>query len=316
MAGAFGKPALQGAGQLQLVEIEHRQGEQHEHQGKAAQHPGILQGAGKQGAGQAGQDADGGVGERHAEHVDQGQGGGAAARRRAVRVVALAGDDARKNGQHGEHAGRAGQPESGEEEKGEVAPETGLGESPGDLAAAVARAGRCRGFGKVRHAGAGGRQGDGKLPHLRRITDAGFGAALQGELEVEGRRVRRAGAEGQDEGWRAAVDGDLAEIFVLLFFGGRQLRRTQGGVFARKAQFVAIDVVTRRDLELQAEAIGRFGLCLDLESLGRIEEWLGGERSCAQEGNNQDEAGEKGGGVRAVQQTAHAPSVARRTQSR
>jgi hypothetical protein len=61
--------------------------------------------------------------------------------------------------------------------------------------------------------------GDGEALLLRRVADADVGAALAGELQLEG---RLAGGDGQRNDQLAAVDLDFAEGVVLLGLARRQ----------------------------------------------------------------------------------------------
>ncbi|MPN10768.1 hypothetical protein SDC9_158065 [bioreactor metagenome] len=73
MAGAVGKTTLQCAGQLQLVEAEHRQGKRDKHQREGRQHPHVLQCGHQQGAAQSGRHTRQGIGHGHPQHIHQRQ---------------------------------------------------------------------------------------------------------------------------------------------------------------------------------------------------------------------------------------------------
>ena len=130
MAGFLAHLALQEGRQLQFIEAEHRERQHDEDQCKTTQHPGVLQRGREQGAGHAGGDAGGGVGERHAEHVGQREQEGAGVRG----LVPRADDDAGEDGDHREDAGCQREQQAEAEEAGDHDPEAGVLEQLRDLA--------------------------------------------------------------------------------------------------------------------------------------------------------------------------------------
>ena len=265
---------------MQLVEAEHREGEHDEHQRKTAQHPGILQGGGKQRPGHAGRDAGGGIGDRHAQHVGQREGEAAA----AGNLVALSGDDAGKDGNHREDARRQRQTQPGDEEKQEIGEKTGVLQGFGDFSAFITA--RLAGFGH-RRAGRIG-QVDGDHLCLRRVADTGIGAALRTHLELDGQRARGGSLHRQADHRFLVVNLDLAEVLVhFLLALGQDRHAGPGGIAVDgELDLVLVEVIVAGDVEadLDGLTVQRPRRCL--EGDGRIEEFLGmGQRS--QEGEEE-----------------------------
>jgi hypothetical protein len=81
---------------------------------------------------------------------------------------------------------------------------------------------------------------------LGRVADADVGAALTGELQVEG---RLAGAHRKGEYEFLAVDLHFAKGVVLLGFARGQGRRTEADALGGELEAVAVEVVAVGDLE-------------------------------------------------------------------
>ena len=140
-------------------------------------------------AGQPGEYAGDGVGQRHCQHIDQRQHEGLVRRD----VPAVAGDDAGQDRDHREHAGREGQAEADQEEGADDQPGALPGDHRRDLVLlgqfliggrrSLDRQspGRGRGGG-LRHSDTGCAAGRGQVEReyllLRRVADTPIGAAL------------------------------------------------------------------------------------------------------------------------------------------
>ncbi len=288
MPGFFRQLALQRRRQLQFVEAEHREGKYDEDQRETAEHPGVLQGCREQRSGQPGGDAGGGVGHRHAENVGERQceatGVGIA--------VTLTGDDAGEDGDHRQHAGGQRQAEASDEEKGEIGPEPGITEDAGDFAAFVdvdpgASCCFCGRGGRGRRIG----QRDGHRLRLRRVADAGIGATLRGDIELERERARGIALDWQADGDAVVENLDLTEILVVLHLALGENRTAEGDCFAfdGEAELVAVEVIALGDGEGDLDGLRVESARAGLKGDGRVEEFIGvGERN--EQGKEQEQA--------------------------
>ncbi|CRW76386.1 hypothetical protein PAERUG_P63_London_25_VIM_2_03_14_00915 [Pseudomonas aeruginosa] len=220
----------QGSRQLQFEEAEHRQREEHEQRGEAAQQPRLLQPGLQVAAKQRRDHPESGVDQRHAQHVATGQ------QQAATRAGAAADHQPGEDRQHRQRTGSERQQQAEAEEQQQA---------PGQVAGLQA-AGQALVLGDFAARPGGGRAGTAQVERLalRRIAQAGIGAALPAQAQLSG------GGRRQGQFQALAIDLRLAEELVAVAFAGRQLR-LQGRVESVEAQALLVQVVARRDLPAQ-----------------------------------------------------------------
>jgi hypothetical protein len=187
--------------------------------------------------------------------------------------VALPGDDAGEDGDHRQHARRQRQAEAGGEEEGEIGPEAGVAQDAGDFAAFVGVDRDRRGGGRCRRVGQRHRH---RL-RLRRIADAGVGAALRRYFQRQRQGARRVALDRQADGDTVVEDLDLAEILVVLLLALGEDRGAERHTLAvdGEAELVAVEVVALGDGEGDLDGLRVQRAGARLEGDGRIEEFVG-----------------------------------------
>ncbi len=163
---------MQTARQLQGVEAEHGEGQQHEHHRETDQHIGVLQRSLEFQARRGHYQPQQGVGDRHPLHIDKGEQEGATGRE----AMAGTGDDAGQDWVHGEDAGGEGEPQPQCEEGDDAEPEPLIAEGSGQL---ILLANRCDALCRFSSGCCGCRDQRGHIDQLvgRRVAEA-VGTAL------------------------------------------------------------------------------------------------------------------------------------------
>ena len=175
-AGHACEARLERRRDLEVEEAEHREREDHEERGEGDDDPRMLE----EGLGLLARGGKGGardrVGQRHAEDIGHGQ----QERPPRCRRLALAGDDAREDGDHRQHAGREGEQQAEAEEARHDREQAAARDQARE--SILLRDHRCRFAGRWR-AGRWKLDGDG-LGH-RRVAQARIRAALVAHLDLE-----------------------------------------------------------------------------------------------------------------------------------
>ena len=286
---------------MQGIEPEHGERQQHEHDGEADQHIGVLQRGLELQAGRGDDQPEQGVGDRHPLHIDEGEQEGAA----GGEVLTGTGDDAGQNGVHGEDAGGEGEPQSQRKEGGDAEPEA-LAAEGGRQPVLLASGRRLCGISGVCLPGvASGREGLHRDPLVGGGIAEALGAPLIAYCEAGG--VPHLG-QGDRDLQLLIEDPGLAEEIILMIGARRQREGLEGEVIPLDADAVAIEVVTVGEAQGQQQLVAlllaledeglvdfqKFGLGtgLDAEAAEQIlAAGLGGGREQAQ----QEQQGEKQG---------------------
>ncbi|MNH04258.1 hypothetical protein D3C79_635480 [compost metagenome] len=247
---------------MQGIEPEHGERQQHEHDGEADQHIGVLQRGLELQAGRGDDQPEQGVGDRHPLHIDEGEQEGAA----GGEVLTGTGDDAGQNGVHGEDAGGEGKSQPQRKEGGDAEPEA-LAAEGGRQSILLAAGWRLDG---VSGAGLpGGVTGGSERLHGDQLVGGRIaetlGATLIAYLEAGG--VPHLG-QGDGDLQLLIKDPCLAEEVILMFGACRQHGRLEGEVVPLDADAVAIEIVTVGEAQGQQQLVS---LLLALEGEGLVD---------------------------------------------
>ena len=127
--------------------------------------------------------------------------------------------------------------------------------------------------------------------HLRRVADAGIGAALRSDVKLERQLARGIALDRQADGDILEEDLDLAEVFVVLLLAPGENRRAERDAVAidSEAELVAVKVVALGDIEDDLDRLPVQRPGAGLEGDGRVEEFLGVNQR-RQEGKEEEQS--------------------------
>ena len=120
---------------------------------------------------------------------------------------------------------------------------------------------------------------------MRRVTDAHVGAALAGDVQLEG---RLAGGDGERNDQFAAVDFDFAEGVVLFGLAGGQDGFVEGDAVGLELEAVTVEIVAVGDVEADFDGFFVEGAGGDAEGL------VGRQRLAGGSGTGHGHEGEQG----------------------
>ena len=247
---------LPRAGELQLVEPEHRQRERDEQRRRRPDDRRMLEGGLHVRPARRGEQAERGVGRGHGHHVH------ARERERAPRAARPArADDAREDRHHRQHARGEGEQQAEAEEQRQGEEPARLERGPESILLGAVRRGGRRGRGRragrrehpARRHGIGARVDgfDGQSTGLRGVADAGIGAALVVELERARRLADTVRSEnGNTELERVPIDHRLAVERVLVALTRRERGLPErGAVEPADGETIAVEVAAAADVD-------------------------------------------------------------------
>ncbi len=261
--GEAREAGLQAARQLQGVEPEHGEGEQHEHHREADEHIGVLKGRLELQARRGDDEPEQGIGDRHPLHIDEGEQEGAT----GGEAMPGPGDDPGQDGIHGEDAGGEGEAETQGEEGGDADPEPMAAEGGRQPVLLAARPVGALKAGRRFRLGGGGEGLDGD-PLVGRWVAESLGAALVTQSEAG-----RVPDPGQRHGdlHLLVIDPALAEEVILVLGAGGQDGLVEGEVLSLHTDAVAIEVVAVGDAYPEQQPITLL-FALEGEGLIHLEE--------------------------------------------